>query len=79
MQFAVYNTIYARGKNLEDIIIKLEDDLHKILKWLSKNGMVVNLEKFQLMFLGTNSDQELCLKIDDQVINQCQQVKLLGV
>ena len=41
--------------------------------------MAANPEKFQLMFLGTNSDQKLCLKIDDQIINQCQQVKLLGV
>ena len=31
------------------------------------------------MFLGTNSDQKLSLKIDDHIIKQCQQVKLLGV
>ena len=49
------------------------------LKWISENGMVANPEKFQLMFLGKISDQKLCLKIDDQAINQCQQAKLLGV
>ena len=38
-----------------------------------------NPEKFQLIFLGTNSDKKLCLKIDDQNIKQCQQVKLLVV
>ena len=31
------------------------------------------------MFLGTNNDQRLCLKIEDKIINQCQQVKLLGI
>ena len=31
------------------------------------------------MFLGTNSDQRLCLKIEDKIVNQCQQVKLLGI
>ena len=41
--------------------------------------MVANPEKFQLMVLGTNSDQRLCLKIEDKIINQCQQVKLLGI
>ena len=41
--------------------------------------MVANPEKFQLMFLGTNSDQKLCLKFDDQIIDQCQQVKLFRV
>ena len=72
--FADDNIIYARGKNLEEVILKLEDDLYMTLKWLSENGMVANSEKFQLMFLGTNSDQELCLKIDDQAINQFLQV-----
>jgi len=41
--------------------------------------MVVSPENFQLMVLGTNNDQKLCLKIQYQTIKQCQQVKLLGV
>ena len=41
--------------------------------------MLANLEKFQLMLPGVKSDQQLSLHIDDQIINQCQQVKLLGV
>ena len=77
--FADDNTISTRGNILEEVIIKLEDDLCTTLKWSSENGMAANPEKFQLMFLGTKSDQKLCLKIDDQIINQCQQVKLLGV
>ena len=31
------------------------------------------------MFLGPKSDQQMCLSIDDKIINQCQHVKLLGV
>ena len=64
---------------MEKVIVKLEDDLFTTLKWFSENGMVANPEKFQLMFLGINSDQKRCLKIDDQTITQCQQVKILGV
>ena len=49
------------------------------MKWFPEIGMIANPEKFQLMFLGIKSDQKLCLKIDDQIINLYQQVKLLGV
>ena len=41
--------------------------------------MVAYPAKLQLMSLGTNSDQQLCLKIDDQVMNQCHQVKVSGL
>ena len=41
--------------------------------------MVANPEKFQLMFFCLKNDQQMCLGIDDKIINQCQQVTLLGV
>ena len=77
--FADDNTIYARSETLEAVINSLENDLSSVLLWFTKNGMVANPEKFQLMFLGVKSDQQMCLRINDQIINQCQQVKLLGV
>ena len=64
---------------MKEVIIKFEDDLCTTQKWFSDNGMVANPEKFQLMVLGTNSDQTLCFKIGDYFIKQCQQVKLLRV
>ena len=76
--FADDNTIYARSKTLEEVIRYLENDLSSILQWFTENRMAANPEKFQLMFLGLNSDQQMCLSIDDQITNQCQQVKLLG-
>ena len=72
-------TIYARSETLEEVINSLENDLSSVLQWFTENVMVANPEKFQLMFLGVKSDQQMCLRIDDQIINQCQQVKLLGV
>ena len=44
--FADDNTIFTRGNNLEEVIIKLEDDLCTTLKWYFENGMVANPEKF---------------------------------
>ena len=61
------------------VIHYLENDLSSTLQRFTENRMVANPEKFQLMFLGLNNDQQMCLSIDDQIINQCQQVKLLGV
>ena len=77
--FAHDNTIYARSETLIEVINSLENDLSSVLQWFTENGMVANPEKFQLIFLGVKSDQQMCLPIDDQIINQCQQVKLLGV
>ena len=77
--FADDNTPYATNNTLEEVINNLENDLSLILQWFTENGMVANPEKFQLMFLGLKNDQQMCLRIDDQIINQCQQVKLLGI
>ena len=77
--FADDNTIFTRSETLEEVINSLENDLSSALQWFAENGMVANPEKFQLMFLGVKSDQQMCLRIDDQIISQCQQVKLLGV
>ena len=68
-----------RSETLEEVINSLENDLSSVLQWFTENRMVANPEKFQLMFLGDKSDQQMCLRSDDQIINECQQVKLLGV
>ena len=77
--FADDNTIYASGNTLEEVMNNLENDLTSIWQWFTENGMVANPEKFQLVFLGLKNSQQMCLSINDKIINQCQQVKLLGV
>ena len=48
--FADNNTIYAYGKNLSEVIYKLEEDIENALDWFNINGMVANPDKFQFMF-----------------------------
>ena len=36
-------------------------DLSRLLKWFAENGMVTNPKKFQLMFLGLNTQRRLRL------------------
>ena len=50
--FADDITIFAYGDNVQEIVIKLENDLGLLLDLFSKIGMIANLEKFQIMFLG---------------------------
>ena len=71
--------MYARSNTLEEVMNNLENDPSSILQWFTENEKVANPEKFQLMFLGLKNNQRMCFSIGDKIINQCQQVKLLGV
>ena len=77
--FADDTTCYACEKSIDTVIVKLEDDLQKILNWFKENGMCANPAKFQMMFLGLKISNLLCLNIDGQKIKQSEHVKLLGV
>ena len=77
--FADDTTIYACNKSIDTVIVKLEDDLQKILKWFKEKGMCDSPAKFQMMVLGLKIDNLLCLNIGGQKITQSEHVKLLGV
>ena len=77
--FADDTTIYACDKSIDTVIVKLEDDLQKILNWFKENGMCANPAKFQMIFLGLKINNLLCLNTDGQKIKQSEHVKLLGV
>ena len=48
--FADVTAIYTCKKSTYTVIVKLEDDLQKILDWFKENGMCANPAKFQMMF-----------------------------
>ena len=77
--FADDNTIFASGQNIEQVAVSLELDLAHTSEWFDSNRMVANPGKFQLMFLGLNINQKLCIEIDDLVIKLTNSVKLLGI
>ena len=41
--------------------------------------MVANPSEFQVMFMGLNKDNKLCLEIDEKIIPSTNQVELLGI
>ena len=50
--FADDTTIYVCKKYIDTVIVKLEDDLQKILNWFEEYEMCANPAKFQMIFLG---------------------------
>ena len=58
------NAIYACGNDVHEIVLVLENDLCELLEWFTCNGIVMNPNKFQLMFLGLKQKQKLRININ---------------
>ena len=76
--YAEDNTLYACDYTFGAVIQTLQDDARIIIDWFVNNQMVVNTDKFQVMFLGTGGEG-LCLNIGDFTIKGTETVKLLGI
>ena len=59
-KFADDNTPYCEGKNIEEVIEKLQKTANDLFSWFSNNEMKANPEKFQLI-LNTNEVHKLNL------------------
>ena len=77
--FADDNTTYSCEETMKSVAIKLENNIHKILRWFKLNSMVVNPSKFQAIFLGIEGKSNLCIEIDGSSIKSNKEVKLFGV
>ena len=57
--FADDTTIYAHDTSIEAVIIRLENDLHRMLQWFTDKGMKANPSKFQIIFVGQKDMSKL--------------------
>ena len=62
---------------MSKFLVALENDLCKLLDWFTCNGMVVDSNKFQLMFLGLMRKQELRIIIESVNILAERTIKFL--
>ena len=76
--FADDNTLYVCDTSFESVLQKLLSDVPVVIDWFHSNELVVNPDKFQVMFLGFDG-QSFPVTIDDNLINSSTSVKLLGV
>ena len=78
--FANDTTIYSCSSNYEEATQKLSADTHLVLNWFRINSMVANPSKFQIMFLGSNIDNnEITFMVEDKKVRSKTEVKLLGI
>ena len=77
--FADDNSIYSSGSSLDDVVTKLKFDTGNIINWFRLNSMAANPDKFQVMFLGIEDNNNILFEINGNSITGSNCVKLLGV
>ena len=75
--YADDNTPYEIGKNLNDVIRHLEDNIIILSIWFADNYFKMNADKCHL--LVPKHDEDVKIKIGDEVIKGEKSVKLLGI
>ena len=81
------SSISACGKNVQEIELKLNNDLQEISNWCDANRMVVNVEKPKIMFVTTRqiwqhldkTDVDICIKGDELQLVENERVLGLHV
>ena len=74
--YADDNTPYATGVCLEKTLQKVEKASNTLFKWFSNNYMVANADKCHLL---TSTSEEVSVKIENQIIKNSLQEKLLKI
>ena len=74
--YADDNTPYATGVCLEKTLQKVEKASNTLFKWFSDNYMVANADKCHLL---TSTSEEVSVKIENQIIKNSLQEKLLKI
>ena len=69
------------GKDLDEVIRKMEIDAINVLKFMASNGLVANPKKTTMLFLnlGRNDNKNITIKIGKDEIHPVHQAKLLGI
>ena len=75
--YADDSTPYAINANINELIKSLENDSSILIKWFSDNYLVMNADKCHL--LVTKQENNIFLKVDNNIIENSKTVKLLGI
>lgn len=82
--FADDTVIYVRGNSVDEIIDVISEEIINLLRWLGVNSLRLNPNKTKLMIIksrynNTDTKNHRDIKIDDQIIEQVEEIKYLGV
>ena len=80
IQFADDTTTTHRGKNRERVIQTVENELVKVLEWLTANKLIINLQKTHTMlFTNKRGDRTIPIIIRNAELQQKDDCKFLGI
>ena len=81
--YADDSTIYLAAATVDDLNANLASEMTKVVDWINNSKLILNVSKTNCIIIGTNhslsSKPKLSLTINKTVINQLEEVKLLGV
>ena len=78
INFADDSTLYAKGKSLSDLRVKIKTKLHKVLKWFQINRLSVNASKsFFIVFSSVSRAKLPALSINGINLDHSTTIKFL--
>ena len=79
-QFADDTTLGYSCKNVQDLQIILEQEIHKVTKWLAANKLLLNVAKtHSMLFTFKHNMPKLKIRIDNTEIEEKCTTTFLGV
>ena len=79
-QLADDTTLGYRSNNLPELQNILEEEVHKVTKWLAANKLLLNVTKtHSMLFTFKRNVSELKIRINDTEIERKSITKFLGV
>ena len=75
--YADDNTPYCVDENVDTLLKSLESDNDILIKWFSDNYFKANPDKFHLLI--SKHSKNLTIKVQNDIVECCSSVKLLGV
>ena len=77
--YADDNTLYTSGDSVIEVKQNLKRSLTVVSSWFCNNGLQLNADKCNLIVFGKPRPSSLTLTFNGEDLEECQQVKLLGI
>ena len=81
--YADDTTTYCAEETIDELNRNLNEKIKLVSEWVNSNGLILKVLKTTSMVIGSNyllrSNPELHVKINNQIITQVKEVKLLGI